>query len=107
MLSIPKSALGFRLRQGCDGQATRSTFQCIVTAKSSGRHANERAMRRKKLVRLLRTLRTLRRARQRPWKRDTLLQKLGWELPPQPPPRIRVAQVKREDRPHRDTNSEM
>ena len=34
-------------------------------------------MRRRKLARLLRTLRALRRSRERPWKRDTLLHKLG------------------------------
>jgi hypothetical protein len=48
-----------------------------VLAKSSGRHAKERAMRRKKLARLVRTLRALRRPRQRPWKRDTLIHKRG------------------------------
>ena len=36
-----------------------------------------------------------------------LLQKLRWELPPQPPPRIRAGQVKTADRPQRDTKSEM
>ncbi|MEK7717008.1 MAG: IS1634 family transposase [Pseudomonadota bacterium] len=51
--------------------------EVYVLAKSTGRHAKERAMRRRKLARLLRTLRTLRRTRERPWKRDTLLHKLG------------------------------
>jgi len=51
--------------------------EMYVLAKSTGRHAKERAMRRRKLARLLRTVRTLRRTRQRPWKRDTLLHKLG------------------------------
>lgn len=51
--------------------------EVYVLAKSTGRHAKERAMRRRKLAKLLRTLRTLRRTRQRPWKRDTLLHKLG------------------------------
>ncbi|MDO8544233.1 MAG: IS1634 family transposase [Opitutaceae bacterium] len=51
--------------------------EVYVLAKSSGRHAKERAMRRRKLARLLRTLRALRRTRERPWKRDTLLHKLG------------------------------
>jgi len=51
--------------------------EVYVLAKSSGRHAKERAMRRRKLARLLGTLRTLRRTRERPWKRDTLLHKLG------------------------------
>lgn len=51
--------------------------EVYVLAKSTGRHAKERAMRRRKLAKLLRTLRTLRRTRQRHWKRDTLLHKLG------------------------------
>jgi len=51
--------------------------EVYVLARSSGRRAKEVAMRRRKLARLLRTLRTLRRTRQRPWKRDTLLHKLG------------------------------
>ena len=48
-----------------------------MLAKSQGRREKETAIRRKKLARLLRTLRALRRTRQRPWKRDTLLHKLG------------------------------
>ena len=48
-----------------------------MLAKSQGRRAKERAIRRRKLARLLRALRALRRTRQRPWKRDTLLHKLG------------------------------
>jgi hypothetical protein len=36
-----------------------------------------------------------------------LLQKLRWELPPQPPARIRSAELKKTDRPHRDTTLEM
>ena len=51
--------------------------EVYVLAKSEGRRAKETAIRRRKLVRLLRTLRTLRRTRERPWKRDTLLHKLG------------------------------
>jgi hypothetical protein len=51
--------------------------EAYVLAKSQGRRAKERAIRRRKLARLLRTLRGLRRTRQRPWKRDTLLLKLG------------------------------
>lgn len=51
--------------------------EVYVLAKSQGRRAKEIAMRRRKLAKLLRTLRTLRRTRQRPWKRDTLLHKLG------------------------------
>jgi hypothetical protein len=48
-----------------------------VLAKSQGRRAKEIAIRRRKLAKLWRRLRTLRRTRQRPWKRDTLLHKLG------------------------------
>jgi hypothetical protein len=48
-----------------------------VLAKSQGRRAKEIAIRRRKLAKLWRSLRTLRRTRQRPWKRDTLLHKLG------------------------------
>lgn len=51
--------------------------EMYVLAKSQGRRSKELAMRRRKLVRLLWTLRALRRSRQRSWKRDTLLQKLG------------------------------
>jgi hypothetical protein len=51
--------------------------EVYVLAKSTGRRAKEVAMRRRKLAKLLRTLRRLRRTRQRPWKRDTLLHKLG------------------------------
>ncbi len=51
--------------------------EMYVLVQSQGRRAKEVAMRRRKLARLLRTLRVLRRVRQRPWKRDTLLHKLG------------------------------
>ncbi|MBF8285909.1 MAG: hypothetical protein HW378_4824 [Anaerolineales bacterium] len=51
--------------------------EIYVLAKSQGRRAKEIAIRRRKLAKLLRTLRVLRRTRQRPWKRDTLLLKLG------------------------------
>lgn len=51
--------------------------EVYVLAKSQGRRQKETAIRRRKLARLLRTLRRLRRPRQRPWKRDTLLHKLG------------------------------
>jgi len=51
--------------------------EVYVLAKSEGRRAKETAIRRRKLAKLLRTLRTLRRTRERPWKRDTLLHKLG------------------------------
>ncbi len=51
--------------------------EVYVLAKSEGRRQKETAIRRRKLARLLRALRMLRRTRQRPWKRDTLLHKLG------------------------------
>lgn len=51
--------------------------ELYVLIQSQDRRAKEVAMRRRKLARLLRTLRALRRPRQRPWKRDTLLHKLG------------------------------
>ncbi len=51
--------------------------EVYVLAKSQGRRQKETAIRRRKLARLLRALRVLRRTRQRPWKRDTLLHKLG------------------------------
>jgi hypothetical protein len=51
--------------------------EMYVLVQSRDRRAKEAAMRRRKLARLLRTLRALRRPRQRPWKRDTLLHKLG------------------------------
>lgn len=51
--------------------------EVYVLAKSEGRREKETAIRRRKLARLLRTLRVLRRTRERPWKRDTLLHKLG------------------------------
>jgi hypothetical protein len=51
--------------------------EVYVLAKSQGRRAKERAIRRRKLAKLLHTLRVLRRTRQRSWKRDTLLLKLG------------------------------
>ena len=51
--------------------------EMYVRVQSTDRCAKEVAIRRRKLARLLRTLRALRRVRQRPWKRDTLLHKLG------------------------------
>ena len=51
--------------------------EVYVLVQSQDRRAKEVAIRRRKLARLVRTLRTLRRTRQRPWKRDTLLHKLG------------------------------
>jgi hypothetical protein len=51
--------------------------EVAVLARSQGRRAKQIALRRRKLARLLRPLRALRRPRPRPWKRDTLLHKLG------------------------------
>jgi hypothetical protein len=51
--------------------------EIFVLIQSQDRRAKETAIRRRRLARLLRTLRVLRRRRQRPWKRDTLLHKLG------------------------------
>lgn len=66
-----------KLRDAVEVKLLAHGDEVYVLAKSTGRHAKERAMRRRKLARLLRSLRTLRRTRQRPWKRDTLLHKLG------------------------------
>ena len=51
--------------------------EIYVLVQSQDRRAKETVIRRRKLARLLRTLRALRRTRQHPWKRDTLLHKLG------------------------------
>jgi hypothetical protein len=66
-----------KLRDTVEVKLLAQGDEVYVLAKSQGRRAKERAIRRRKLVRLLRTLRALRRPRQRPWKRDTLLHKLG------------------------------
>ena len=66
-----------KLREGVEVKLVRQGQEVYILAKSHGRREKERAMRRKKLARLLRTLRGLRRSRQRPWRRDTLLHKLG------------------------------
>jgi hypothetical protein len=66
-----------KLRQGVEVKLLAQDQEVYVLAKSQGRREKETAIRRKKLARLLRTLRALRRTRQRPWKRDTLLHKLG------------------------------
>ncbi len=65
------------LRAGIAVKLLAHGEELYVLVQSRDRRAKEVAMRRRKLVRLLRTLRTLRRVRQRPWKRDTLLHKLG------------------------------
>jgi len=66
-----------QLRETVEVKLLAQGDEVYVLAKSEGRRAKETAIRRRKLARLLRTLRTLRRPRQRPWKRDTLLHKLG------------------------------
>jgi hypothetical protein len=66
-----------KLREGVEVKLLAQDQEVYVLAKSQGRREKETAIRRKKLARLLRTLRVLRRTRQRPWKRDTLLHKLG------------------------------
>lgn len=66
-----------KLRDSVEVKLLCQDQEIYVLAKSQGRREKETAMRRKKLARLLRALRALRRTRQRPWKRDTLLHKLG------------------------------
>ncbi len=66
-----------KLRESIEVKLLSRGEEVYVLAKSQGRREKERAMRRRKLARLLRTLRALRRRRERPWKRDTLLHKLG------------------------------
>lgn len=66
-----------KLRQDIEIKLLWHGPEVYVLAKSQGRCQKERAIRRRKLARLLGTLRVLRRTRQRPWKRDTLLHKLG------------------------------
>jgi transposase len=66
-----------KLRDTVEVKLLAQAQEVYVLAKSEGRRQKETAIRRRKLARLLRTLRVLRRTRQRPWKRDTLLHKLG------------------------------
>ena len=66
-----------KLRDTIEVKLLAEDQEVYVLAKSEGRRQKETAIRRRKLARLLRTLRVLRRHRQRPWKRDTLLHKLG------------------------------
>jgi len=66
-----------KLRDTIEVKLLAQGQEVYVLAKSQGRRQKETAIRRRKLARLLRTLRVLRRTRQRPWKRDTLLHKLG------------------------------
>jgi len=66
-----------KLRDTIEVKLLSEGQEVYVLAKSEGRRQKETAIRRRKLARLLRTLRVLRRTRQRPWKRDTLLHKLG------------------------------
>jgi len=66
-----------KLRDTIEVKLFSTDQEVYVLAKSEGRRQKETAIRRRKLARLLRTLRGLRRTRERPWKRDTLLHKLG------------------------------
>ena len=66
-----------KLRDTVEVKLLSEGQEVYVLAKSEGRRQKETAIRRRKLARLLRTLRMLRHTRQRPWKRDTLLHKLG------------------------------
>jgi transposase len=66
-----------KLRDTVEVKLLAQAQEVYVLAKSEGRRQKETAIRRRKLARLLRTLRVLRRTRGRPWKRDTLLHKLG------------------------------
>lgn len=66
-----------KLRDTVEVKLLAQDQEVYVLAKSEGRRQKETAIRRRKLARLLRTLRVLRRTRERPWKRDTLLHKLG------------------------------
>jgi Transposase DDE domain len=66
-----------KLRDTIEVKLLAEGQEVYVLAKSEGRREKETAIRRRKLARLLRTLRVLRRTRERPWKRDTLLHKLG------------------------------
>ena len=65
------------LRGSIQGKLLAHGEELYVLVQSPERRAKEIAIRRRKLARLLRTLRALRRPRPRPWKRDTLLHKLG------------------------------
>jgi hypothetical protein len=66
-----------KLRDTIEVKLLAQDQEVYVLAKSEGRRQKETAIRRRKLARLLRTLRVLRRTRERLWKRDTLLHKLG------------------------------
>jgi hypothetical protein len=66
-----------KLRDTIEVKLLSQGAEVYVLARSEGRRQKETAIRRRKLARLLRTLRGLRRTRERPWKRDTLLHKLG------------------------------
>ena len=66
-----------KLRDTVEVKLLAQDEEVYVLVKSQGRRAKETAIRRRKLAKLLGALRVLRRTRQRPWKRDTLLHKLG------------------------------
>ena len=76
-LAVTYPGASAQLRDTVEVKLLAHGDEVYVLAKSQGRRAKETAMRRRKLAKLLRTLRALRRTRQRPWKRDTLLHKLG------------------------------
>ena len=63
-----------KVRESVEVKLFAEDGELYVLAKSEGRHAKERAMRRRKLVRLLKTLRKLRRS---PPARDQLLLRIG------------------------------
>jgi len=66
-----------KLRDTIEVKLLSQGQEVYVLARSEGRRQKETAIRRRKLARLLLTLRALRRTRERAWKRDTLLHKLG------------------------------
>jgi hypothetical protein len=66
-----------KVRGSVEVKLHRHEGEVYVLARSGGRAAKERAMRRRKLARLLRRLRALRREKQKKLRRDTLLLRLG------------------------------
>lgn len=66
-----------KIRDSVEVKLFREENELYVLARSEGRQAKERAMRRRKLARLLRTLRQLRKSRKNVLPRDQFLQRLG------------------------------
>jgi transposase len=66
-----------KIRENVEVKLFSEDNELYVLARSEGRQAKERAMRRRKLARLLRTLRQLRKSRKNPLPRDQFLQRLG------------------------------